>query len=152
MNHSEIIDTASILIVGGSETTATLLCGLTYYLLTTPHVLKRLQSEIFHAFTTEDEINLRTVSRLPYLDAVVQEALRMYPPASSTFPRRTPREGEIIDGQFVPGNVYDAPFTQLPVLLIPTLDISRRTPLRYLPFLPQLSKPRYLRAREMASR
>jgi cytochrome P450 len=105
MNHSEVVDTASILIVGGSETTATLLCGLTYYLVTTPHVLQRLQAEILNAFATEDEIELGTVSRLPYLNSVVEEALRMYPPASSSFPRRTPREGEVIDGKFVPGNV-----------------------------------------------
>ncbi|ORY14671.1 cytochrome P450 [Clohesyomyces aquaticus] len=104
MNREEVVDTASILIIGGSETTATLLCGLTYYLLVTPHVMERLQDEIRSTFSTEDEIHLRTLTRLPYLDAVVEEALRMYPPASSIFPRRTPPEGDIIDGKFVPGN------------------------------------------------
>ncbi|KAF1998245.1 cytochrome P450 [Amniculicola lignicola CBS 123094] len=104
MNREEVVDTASILIVGGSETTATLLCGLTYYLLVTPHVMERLKDEIRSTFPTEDEIHLRTLTRLPYLDAVVEEALRMYPPASSIFPRRTPPEGDIVNGIFIPGN------------------------------------------------
>ncbi|KAF2264625.1 cytochrome P450 [Lojkania enalia] len=104
MNYEEIVDTASILIVGGSETTATLLCGLTYYLLVNPQILERLRQEIRGTFSTEADINLRTLGRLPYLDAVVEEALRMYPPASSIFPRRTPPEGDFIDGSFVPGN------------------------------------------------
>lgn len=105
MSREEVVDTASILIVGGSETTATLLCGLTYYLLVNPHVMERLKQEIRSTFTTEEDINLRTLTSLPYLDAVVEEALRMYPPASSIFPRRTPPEGEMIDGRFVTGNV-----------------------------------------------
>ncbi|KAF2122857.1 putative benzoate 4-monooxygenase cytochrome P450 [Lophiotrema nucula] len=104
MNREEVVDTASILIVGGSETTATILCGLTYYLLVTPRVMQKLQDEIRSTFSSEADIHLRTLTRLPYLDAVVEEALRMYPPASSIFPRRTPSEGDEIDGYYVPGN------------------------------------------------
>jgi cytochrome P450 len=105
MNREEIVDTASILIVGGSETTATLLCGLTYWLLATPRVMAKLQKEIRDTYTTEEDIHLRTLTKLSYLDAVVEEALRMYPPASSIFPRRTPLEGDVIDGHYVPGDV-----------------------------------------------
>ena len=104
MSHTEITDTASIFIVG-SETTATLLNGATYYLLKTHRVLKKLQKEIRETFSRDEEINLVSTQKLKYLHAVVEEALRVFPPASSIFPRRTGDIPEEIDGHIVPPNV-----------------------------------------------
>ncbi|KAI4218544.1 MAG: hypothetical protein L6R36_008897 [Xanthoria steineri] len=73
-----------------------------------PTVLHRVQSEVRAAFENQDEITLRSVSNtslLPYLEAVAQESLRMYPPAPGLLPRVTGPGGAIIDGHFVPENV-----------------------------------------------
>ena len=105
MSHQEVTDTASILIVGGSETTATLIIGATYYLLKNPEVLKKAQDEVRSTFIKDEEININSVYKLTYLRAVVEESLRIYPPGSSIFPRRTGAVPETIDGHVVPPDV-----------------------------------------------
>jgi cytochrome P450 len=103
---------SSILIIGGSETTATLLSGVTYFLLTNPNTLQRLTDEVRSAFKSEDEINFNTVSNLPYMLACLDEALRMYPPVPIGLPRVVPRGGVNICGYYVPEKVsiqHDCP-------------------------------------------
>lgn len=39
----------------------------------------------------------------PYLEGVINEALRLWPPAPNGMQRRTPDEGVVVDGEFVPG-------------------------------------------------
>ena len=78
-----------ILIIAGSETTATLLSGVTYLLLTNPQALATLTKEVRSAFQSEDDININSVSRLTYMLACLNEALRMYPPVSCFLLRGT---------------------------------------------------------------
>lgn len=107
MTREEIISTSGVLLVAGSETTATLLSGATYYLLSNPVVLKKLQAEIRDAFQSADDItplSVRSPGKLPYLEAVLTESLRMYPPIPASLPRMTGSKGDIIDGRFVPTN------------------------------------------------
>ena len=103
MSIDELHVGASFLIIAGSETTATLLSGATYLLLTNPPILETLKHEIRSAFTNEADINIQNTTSLAYLNAVLEESLRMYPPVPNTFPRKTPLSGEIICGQFVKG-------------------------------------------------
>ena len=105
MTRPEIKATFSLVLLAGSETTATLLSGATFYLLQNPDALQKLTTEIHNAFSKVEDITFNTVARLPYLQACIQEALRMYPPIPGIFPRRTAPEGDIINGRFIPGNV-----------------------------------------------
>jgi cytochrome P450 len=91
---------ASLLTVAGSETTATALSGITYYLCRDPVAYQKLTAEIRAAFTTFDEINGRATEQLPYLRAVIDEGLRLYPPIAAGLPRISP--GEVVDGYFIP--------------------------------------------------
>ncbi|KAL2007703.1 hypothetical protein VTN00DRAFT_7685 [Thermoascus crustaceus] len=103
MTKPEIEATVSILILAGSETTATLLSGCTYYLLKNPDMYRKLVDEIRGTFANEGDINIISIAKLPYLHAVLEESLRIYPPVPSIFPRLVPEGGAVIDNQFVPG-------------------------------------------------
>ena len=115
------MNNSGVLLVAGSETTATLLSGATYYLLQNPAVLHRVQSEVRTVFKNEKEIVLRSISTpnlLPYLEAVLQESLRCYPSIPAMLPRITGPKGALIDGNFVPGNVCRIlPLSLLDVIL-----------------------------------
>jgi cytochrome P450 len=107
MSHDEILGNSRVLLTAGSETTATHLCGATWYLLTHPTALRRAQSEVRNAFKRAEEINLRSVSSpgaLPFLNAVIEETLRCYPSIPSTLPRIAGTSGWVIDGSYVPAN------------------------------------------------
>lgn len=62
MSREEINVTFNVLMIAGSETTATLLAGCTYLLQKNPTVLKRLKDEITAAFKSEEEVTMIKVS------------------------------------------------------------------------------------------
>jgi len=105
MSKEEIIPTFATLLLAGSETTATLLSAVTFYLLKTPAVMAKLTHEIRSSFTAEGEITQISVNRLKYLLAVLDEAMRIHPPTPRGGPRVVPGKGEYIDGFWVPGGV-----------------------------------------------
>lgn len=105
LSHEEIHTNAEALLFGGSETTASLLSGLTYNLLRNQSVYEKLVKEIRGAFVEEVDINAKRVGQLKYLGAVLEESLRLYPPAPGTIARVVPEEGASIDVQLVPGGV-----------------------------------------------
>ena len=136
MTRQEIISTSRVLLTAGSETTATLLSGATYYLLQDPALLHRVQSEVRKAFRTVDDITLRSVGTpglLPYLEAVLQESLRCYPPIPATLPRITSPGGSLIDGNFVPGNVRRILRLCFLTMKLTYLDLRRRAPMVRIP-------------------
>jgi cytochrome P450 len=105
MSTPEIIVNSGDFILAGSETTATLLSGALYYLLRNPSTLARLSEEVRTTFAAEDEITLAKSTVLPYTSAVINEALRLYPPVPSGLPRIVPGKGEVISGVWVAGQV-----------------------------------------------
>ncbi|GKZ36939.1 hypothetical protein AbraIFM66950_008204 [Aspergillus brasiliensis] len=105
LSVEEIEQQASILILAGSETTATALTVTTYLLVENPRVLAELRRELHAHYSNESQIDILSVHQLQYLHAVLQEALRLFPPITNGFPRETPAEGAIIDGHYVPKGV-----------------------------------------------
>ncbi|KAJ5864249.1 uncharacterized protein N7529_006165 [Penicillium soppii] len=103
MTRAEIHSNSFILIVAGSETSATLLSGCIYYLCTTPRVMDRLTSEIRSTFEQDRDMTFRALEDLRYLEAVIEESLRMYPPFVTSLARTVPAGGALVNGQFVPG-------------------------------------------------
>lgn len=88
--------------IAGTETTATLLSGATYYLLRNPQYLNRLQSELRQNFTKVADLKLEPLAKLTYLEAVLKESLRMYPPVPIGLPRVSPPGGMQVGEYFVP--------------------------------------------------
>ena len=105
MPMQELYANSTLIVLAGSESTASGLGGITFQLLKHEEALKKAVDEIRSAFTTEAEIEPERVKRLPYLAAIVSEGLRMYPPFPEGLPRVTPRQGAEICGQWVPGGV-----------------------------------------------
>lgn len=107
LSDAEIVSNTDTLIVAGSETTATLLCGVTYYLLLNPHALRRCRDEVRSAFISDEEITFKAASsKLPYMLACLNEALRLFPPVPTVLFRTTlPGQVTLIDGYEIPENV-----------------------------------------------
>lgn len=102
MNLEQIRSNASLLIIAGSETTATALSGVTFLLGTHPEVLAKLTEEVRSCFSSEGEITLLSVQKLKYMLAVLDETLRLYPPVPGSAPRVVPAGGNIVCEKWVP--------------------------------------------------
>ena len=102
LSRQEMDANASLFMIAGTETTATLLSGLTYYLLTKPESMKKVVAEIRGAFASTDDMTMEQLAALPYLAACIKEAFRLYPPVPLSLPRVTPEDGSTIVGQFIP--------------------------------------------------
>lgn len=71
---------ATVFIGAGSETTAGVLTAVTSFLLENPDKLEKLKQEVRSSFKSQEEVSLDAInSRLPYLVACTEEALRLYP-------------------------------------------------------------------------
>ncbi|KZL75635.1 cytochrome p450 [Colletotrichum incanum] len=108
LSFEQLAANSNILIIGGSETTATLLAGATYYLLKNKVCLRKLVEEVRSTFNEEGEIDIMSVGKLTYMLACLDEAMRVYPPIAMGLPRMTPRGGATICGRFVPENTIVA--------------------------------------------
>ncbi|KAI4666450.1 uncharacterized protein J4E79_002488 [Alternaria viburni] len=104
VSDDEVIMNAALFIVAGSETTATELCGLTNYLLRNPVIFQKLKDELRSAVKTEEDINMDVLGSLPYMNACIEEGLRIFPPVPVGLLRTVPKGGSLIDGHAVPEN------------------------------------------------
>ncbi|GAP85672.1 putative cytochrome P450 [Rosellinia necatrix] len=102
LSLEEIEVNSALLVLAGSETTATLLCGALYLLGSHPDTLNKLIQEVRTTFTNEEQIDLVSVNGLNYMLACLNEALRLYPPVPVGLPRVVPKGGNNIAGHWVP--------------------------------------------------
>lgn len=81
LEFPKIVSTSVVFMIAGSETTATTLSASTYLALRHPPVWEKLVKEVRSSFESVSDISFETVtSRLPYMLAVLNETLRLYPP------------------------------------------------------------------------
>lgn len=78
-------------------------------ILTTPSAYRKLQAEIdnFHADKAAEAddksvITYADARTLPYLQAVIREALRLWPPSAGLFTKEVPKAGDSIHGYYLP--------------------------------------------------
>lgn len=81
MSDEELMDQITTLLFAGSDTTSLAIAWCLHHLSLNPQVQKRLNEELQSFHFIED---MSFVDKLPYLNAVVQETLRLCPPAHST--------------------------------------------------------------------
>ncbi|GAB2698207.1 cytochrome P450 [Nocardia thraciensis] len=85
-DDTDLIDQLRTLLVAGHETTATSLVWALFRLHRNPAALRRLRAELHDA---GDRLQPDETARLPYLDAVCQETLRLHPPVPIVLRRLT---------------------------------------------------------------
>lgn len=81
-----------------------MLVGTTYYLLKNPSTLAKLTSEIRNKFTSLSEITNQSTTNLEYLNAVINEGLRIFPPVSGHLERTSP--GAVVDEKWIPKGTH----------------------------------------------
>ena len=95
---------ARLLIVAGSDTTATTLTYLFYHLAKDPSVVRKLRDELEkHGIRTDENFTVLNLTNLEYLNGVISETLRLYPPVPGGTYRKAPKEGITVKGNFIPG-------------------------------------------------
>ncbi|MEH2391595.1 MAG: cytochrome P450 [Nostoc sp.] len=108
MTDQELRDELITLLVAGHETTATALAWALYWIYKLPSVRQKLLQELD---SLGDDPDPSIIFKLPYLNAVCSETLRIYPVAMLTFARvvRTPLSlggYELEPGTVVVGSIY----------------------------------------------
>ena len=134
---------AQLFMAAGTETTATLLSGLTYLLLVNPRSMEILTDEIRGAFKSDEHINFESLAHLPYLNACIEEGLRIYPPVPSVMPRVILEGGNEILGQWIPAGVSSSSIFPSDSRSLSIFRITYNTflDLRYCPRNDELPRP-----------
>ena len=105
MTNQELRDELMTLLFAGHETTATALAWAFYWIHSLPSVRQKLLEELDSLGENPDPM---AIFRLPYLSAVCQETLRIYPVGILTFPREVLTPVELMGHQLEPGTVVVA--------------------------------------------
>ena len=101
MTDNELRDELMTLLIAGHETTATALAWALYWIHQLPAVHDRLLQELESLKANSDPT---AVFRLPYLNAVCSETLRIYPVSLLTFPRVVKSTVQLMGISLEPGN------------------------------------------------
>ncbi|CAG8978209.1 hypothetical protein HYALB_00011444 [Hymenoscyphus albidus] len=119
-------------LISTSDTTSSTLTCLLFELARQPDVFKRLQGEIDQCFKNygDDIPGHFELSKLEYLQACIDEALRLYPPLPSGVQRMTPPEGlQIDDDLHIPGDTI----VQVPLYTMYRDERLFKCPDRFIP-------------------
>lgn len=115
LTQQEAYGESIVQIVAGSDTSATAIRSTLLFIMTNPQVYARFQSEIderIAAGQISSPITDAEAKNFPYLQAIIREGLRMYPPATGLLPKVSEND-EIVCGVHIPAgtNVAWAPWT-----------------------------------------
>lgn len=100
MTEDEIVGQAFVFLLAGYETSSNTLAFTCYLLAINPECQRKVQEEVDDFFTRHESPNYTNVQELKYLDMVVSEALRLYPPGFR-FARDIDNDC-VVNGQFLP--------------------------------------------------
>ncbi|KZL77639.1 cytochrome P450 oxidoreductase [Colletotrichum tofieldiae] len=100
-----ILTGCAVNIFAGSDTTGISLSAVLYNLLKNPDSMAKLRKEI-DDFTSRGELSeaptFKESQQMPYLQAVIKEALRVHPAVGLPLERVVPEGGATISGRFFP--------------------------------------------------
>ncbi|KAL7928631.1 cytochrome P450 CYP4/CYP19/CYP26 subfamily protein [Trichoderma chlorosporum] len=92
-------------VIAGSDSVGSVMRTILYNLVSHPDTLQALQRELDAANLSRPYPKWNEVRDLEYLDACVQEAVRIHPPFALPFERVVPTGGVNVMGKYLPGGV-----------------------------------------------
>ncbi|KAI3557896.1 hypothetical protein CABS01_15348 [Colletotrichum abscissum] len=98
---SELLAECSVMMNAGTETTTAALTNAVYLIYTHPNVLEQLREELDPIIVQNTVPSYDAIGQLSFLQACVEESLRVRPASSIRLPRVVPEGGRVIAGQFV---------------------------------------------------
>lgn len=107
-DEQAVIWTAASLYGAAADTTAIALTAFTWAMIKFEHVQRKAQEEIDRVVGTDRLPTFEDREKLPYIDALVKEALRWWPIAPMGFPH-TAAEDIRFDGLCIPKGAYILP-------------------------------------------
>ncbi|KAG5807023.1 hypothetical protein H9Q71_008389 [Fusarium xylarioides] len=108
VTDNEVLGVVMSIISAGADTTASTFVAIFYFLMRHPPVLAMLRAEIDNALrdgTLSDPPRWKQVYQLPYLEAVIKETMRYWPPFAFGLDRVIPEGGALIAGTMLPAGV-----------------------------------------------
>ena len=141
LSDKSIISQSVLFFFAGYDTTAALLTFAGYRLATNPEIQERVQAEVDNAVARHGGLTYASLQEMPYLDRVIAETLRLYPPA-------TRLERESTRGYPLPGTSVHVPagtVVQVSVYAIHRDPDHYPEPLKFDPdrFLPEEKEKRH---------
>ncbi|KAF2813329.1 bifunctional P-450/NADPH-P450 reductase [Mytilinidion resinicola] len=113
MTDDSITDNMITFLIAGHETTSGLLSFAFYYLLKNPAAYQKAQQEV-DSVIGKDPINVDHLSKLPFINAILRETLRVWPTAPMI--SFTPKKDELLAGK------YQIPKGEAIVAVLPTIQ------------------------------
>ncbi|KAH6658491.1 cytochrome P450 [Truncatella angustata] len=107
LSLDEIVAITTTNVIAGSDTTAASLASVLYHLSKYPAARSRLEQEIDDAVRggqASNPISYAEAVKLPYLSAVINEAMRIHPATGFILERRVPENGITLHGVYLPEN------------------------------------------------
>ncbi|KAK2051772.1 cytochrome P450 [Colletotrichum caudatum] len=89
-------------ILAGSDTTATAIRATLLYIITNPRVTRALRAEIESVKPSWPVIKEKEARGMPYLQAVIKEGLRIFPPVVGQMSKEVPKGGDTFKGVYLP--------------------------------------------------
>ncbi|KAF6830293.1 L-ornithine-N5-monooxygenase [Colletotrichum plurivorum] len=95
------------ILIGATDTISCALGYSFYFLARDPNLRQRLCDEIAptHGKTLPGEFSVADLQKVEFLEAFINETLRMHAPAALNGPRMAPPDGVEVDGTYIPGGV-----------------------------------------------
>ncbi|KAJ5421525.1 Cytochrome P450 [Penicillium cf. griseofulvum] len=118
-----------LFVVGGSDTTASTLTHIMYYLAKYPEQLAKLRAELEPLLVDRTTLDPKDVGEAKHLNGIIHEVLRLHPPIPSGFPRLTPEEGIVVDGTYIPGGTT----VTVPLWVMGRSEEVYESPLEFIP-------------------
>ncbi|KAL9093600.1 MAG: hypothetical protein Q9165_003995, partial [Trypethelium subeluteriae] len=103
LSKGEVANALADFLVAGTEAVASVVVATIYHLFRNPEAKAKLENEIRSAFGADAEIATKTLDDLPYLNACINETMRVAPTLPNVLPRVVPNGGAQICGEWVPG-------------------------------------------------
>ncbi|UPL01945.1 hypothetical protein LCI18_012879 [Fusarium solani-melongenae] len=93
-----------LMIIAGSDTTAVALTNALFYLVKHPQVYRKLQELVQAEFPGGENEWTYEKAKIPFLDYIIYETLRLKPSVPAGLARLTPPSGIQVDEVFIPGD------------------------------------------------